>query len=288
MNSEEIVVNKDGYENKILSLEQNLLSAYDQKDMVFLSEVYEFYCNYPEKFDFDIGREAIAVMVSTLDAQTTGPFLRSLDKLLTQRLAQFPMNPKKIIEQNLDKAEKPLYDTELWWTLGSNRSESFLKEVSVNSDDNLAPNGILFTRLLLRRLTLEYNTYAAAFLYDKLRKGEQITPERYFVYDDPVNSIYEPKTVDGNPVSYKCFKEVFDYIKITLRYDYVLFDSIILLINRILKDGKTWYVLKELSSLPYIEYWTDGGLDGAIGAYNPNVREAVKRIKEIRDSIDLR
>ena len=274
---------KASYENKILGLEQNILSAYDQKDMVFLREVYDFYCDYSEKFDFDVGREAISVMVSTLDAQTTGSFLRSLDKAVIKRLAEFPMNQEKIIMHN---EQKRLYDAELWWTLISNRADSFLKEVSVGGDDKISPNGILLTRLIMRRLTLEYNRCVKIFLYDKLCKGEQITPEAYFVYDDPANYIYEPKTADGSPVSYDRFKEVLDYVKVAPCYDGDLFHSIIILINLMLKEGSAWYVLKGLSALPYIEYWADGGLENAL-RYNPDAIEAAKRIKEICDTADF-
>jgi hypothetical protein len=108
------------------------------------------------------------------------------------------------------------------------------------------------------------------------------------VNDDPGNMLFEPKTIDENYVLYECFKEVFEYIKVSPIYNSFLFDRIILIIDRMLKEGKNWYTLKVLSSLPYIDYWANGGLDGSVGSYNPEVREAVKRIKDIKDSLDLR
>jgi len=246
--------NMTGYENKILGLEQNLLTAYDQRDLFFLREIYELYISHPEKFSVELGREAIAVMVSTLDAQTAGSFLRTLDRSLAKELSRYPMTAEELLRYD-QKEKTPPCDTDLWKALRSDPAAAFLEEVSVNKDGTLSPNGMLYAKLLMRRLALEYNRYAALYLTDRLKKGEQAEPKDYFIYASPINSIYQPTLSDGTPLPYERFNEVFGFIKTTFIHDLFLFKWILCGMERVVKEGQNWFIAQQFSALPFLRYW---------------------------------
>ena len=274
------------YKTKMLGLEQNILRAADEKDMAFLQEVYELYISHPEKFQFDIGREAISAMVSTLDAQTTGPFLRALDNNLRERLNSFPsadetFDLKMVPRQCMCKG----FDTDLWWALSTDKPARFLEQVSAPADGGISsPNAALFLRTIVRRIALEYNRCVVSYLVYCREEGKEIDPDEYFVSDVAADeftwSIYQPKTADGTPLPFERYKEVLDQAKwLVFPYDEQLSVSLVHLVGRLVKDGHNWITVQYLTALPFVKYW----LQENSPAYDASALAILEKLPEEAD-----
>lgn len=276
--------NMAAYENKILGLEQNLLTAYDQRDLFFLREIYELYVSHPEKFSVELGREAIAVMVSTLDAQTAGSFLRTLDRSLSKELSCYPMTAEELLLYDR-KPKAPPCDADLWQALSADSAAAFIEEVSVTKDGALSPNGMLYAKLLMRRLALEYNRYAALYLIDRIKKGDRAEPKDYFVYASPINSVYQPTLSDGTSLPYERFNEVFDYIKTTFIHDLFLFKWILCGMDRMVSEGQNWFTAQQFSALPFLRYWQEGCAEEYDADMRPIAERVAKALEAKQDQL---
>jgi len=269
------------YESKILGLEQNLLQAAGDKNVVFLREVYELWIEYPGKFATDIGREAVSVMVSTLDAQTTGPFLRALEQQIGERQNTLSFDPAT---SSVLGMEAMMYDTDLWMALSSDRAMPFLEQVCVGADGNSSQNSILFLRTIVRRLTLEYNYYASLYVKHRRDTGMEIDPDLYFASDKEGGqmawSIYQPKTADGTPLSFERYKEVLDRMKQeVLPYNEMLMVSLVRLTGRVVRQGHNWITVKYLTALPFVKYWLQEQNEG----YDADALAALAALPESAD-----
>ncbi len=247
------------YKTKMLGLEQNILRAADEKNMAFLQEVYELYISHPEKFQFDTGREAISAMVSTLDAQTTGPFLRALDNNLRERLNSFPsVDEIRALRMVPSRCMWQGFDTDLWWILSTDKPAHFLEQVSIPADGGISsPNANLFLRTIVRRIALGYNFCVAGYLVKCQEAGKDINPDDYFVSDVAADeftwSIYQPKTVDGTPLPFERYKEILDEMYF-LRDNQVSI-ALVHLVAQVVKEGHNWIAVKYLTALPFVKYW---------------------------------
>ena len=240
------------YENKILALEHNLLKAADDKDIVFLREVYELCVEHPGKFATPIGQEAMGMMVSTLNAQTTGPFLRALDHRICEDLMRFPLK-----KDNLVRGYTAVYDSDLWTALNSEHAAAFLEQVCLTDEGYASPNSLLFAKILMHRLTLNYNACAAMMIANRLRNGADVDPALYFVTCNFVNTVYEPVTADGAPLPKARFCEVMDFAKQSNGYDTALYAQMVRLMDRVLKNGHHWFHDRQFAALPFVEQWVN-------------------------------
>lgn len=280
---------KTAYENKILGLEQNMLRAADEKDMAFLQEVFELYMAHPEKFHFYIGCEAVDVMVSTLDTQIVGPFLRVLHYSQQERLNRLPSVETLLATGSIPPSYMwKEYDTDLWFALASDQATPIIESLSSPSEDGLSSsNAILFLRAIVQRLTLEYNFYASHYILYRQKDGTPVDPALYFVQDHDadafINAIYLPKTADGMPLPYERYKEVLDRVKwLVFPYDPVLHAAMVRIVGRLVMNGVNWITAKYLTALPYVTYWMeeDGIHDAAAMERLAAVWEDVNRLSK--------